>query len=235
MLLFRFHRVELSSASHTSNAFLLPNVAQEISLRTVVFALLSDNSIKFQIPFAQRRVFFLKCLKCCILLLNRLLNSRVDSLDFHFMVFVDILQLILDLISRLLFQIVFFGGKFIAELEKKDEKIENENQIERKNSLNICNGKLMNREKVSALKSSKKFQLFEVSELQFSGFLFTIFPPPFNNGKQNCTTAIITNCLCIHSREQEIFFLINWIARTKKVSFSGRRKKLKMEISSRCW
>lgn len=153
---------QVSSVSHTSNAFLLPNVAQEISLGTIVFALLSDDGIKFQISFAQRRVFFLKCLKCCILFLNRLLNSRVDSLDFHLMVFVDILQLVFDLISRLLFQIIFFSGKFVAELEKKDEKIENENQIEQKNSLNFCNGKLMNRKRSLCIENSKKFQLFEV-------------------------------------------------------------------------
>ena len=196
--LFRFHHVELTSVSQTSNAILLPNVAQEISLGTIVFALLSDNGIKFQISFAQGRAFFLKCLKCCILFLDRLLNSRVDSLDFHFMVFVDILQLVFDLISRLVFQIVFFSGKFIAELEEKDKKIENENQIERKNSLNFYNGKLMNREKVSALKTAKSFNF-----LRFQCCNFPDFCLQFSSSLQQWQTKLY-NCyhykLFMHSQ-----------------------------------
>lgn len=107
----------MSSVVHSRTADLPPNVTQEISFCAIILALLPDDGIQFQTSFAKRSVFFLKCFECCILFLNCLLNSRVDSLNFHFVLFVDVVQFVFDLVASLVFQIVLFSSELFAELE----------------------------------------------------------------------------------------------------------------------
>lgn len=165
-----FRHIELSSVIHTRNAILLPNVAQKISFGTIIFALLSNDSIQFQIPFAHCSVFLLKCFKCGILFLNCLLNSRIDSLNFHLMVFVDVLQFVFDLVTSLFFQVVFFSGKLFAKLrDEKNKKVYGGgkiNGVEKQSQL--CNGKLMNRK--SFLMKIVVFREAFTSEVSFCSF-----------------------------------------------------------------
>lgn len=95
---------------------LAPNVAQEISLCAIILPLLSDDGIELQVSLSKCSVFLLKCFECRILLLNRLLNSRVDALNFHLVLFVDALQFAFDLAPRLVLQVVLFSGELLAKL-----------------------------------------------------------------------------------------------------------------------
>lgn len=100
---------------------LLPNVAEKISFSTIILALLPYDGIHFQTALPQHIVLLLQHLECGILLLYRLLHSRINPLYFHLVLFVDALQFRFDFVACLLLQIVFLSGVLLAELRNAEK------------------------------------------------------------------------------------------------------------------